>query len=862
MTSPAAPSTIVSLLVSKFKWNVDDCDAARLMAELYKAHVGDTIPVYLQPELHAASLTSVPFVADYGLLCQRTHQGPFRSRVCEMYKRLSNWSLKSTKKRVGIDYTLPVHFFLADLCNFLEKLSGYTGLEKEHEKDVMGRIRFLEEVEKAVSYHIDIHLRNIKNVIKGSDDCDRTFRGLMFWIISYLEEVAREIRVLREIRGAEERLISMHTRMFRVTGLIANYLHRASCDTKVAKDISLVIEYQQLSEYPVLKSLLQDECVWKLVVPTFDFPSKVDEQQQQEPQTHSCVASLKSFAKSASELNTMITLAKKGGDILVFHLCNSDKKVQGFLECIKELKKALHELNEDQRKRYRSKNQRKAWYENFSQAGYQEAVSALQQLESEVNEFRIVANSMTFVQRWNQLQKARSDLEEASIYAFGSCTIESELARASHAFGEKNPEFVDTFSVDLWSAMANKYLSEGKRGDLFILTMPTSKAIFRGVRDLEKLTKVWAQWKTASLKHLLIPVNDSQLWYLFVVDLAKKDVVCLNFVEVNHEVWLEALNNQLAELKFGKEADQETREALSARILSLAGNRRPKIVEEEGDGNCGFHGLARQILGDPLKHNEIRKSCIAEFREKTSLYCDGKTRGDWDAYVKSHEKALTETETNTWADDYVFKAVASRYDVRINALNSSVGDLVESSTSTSAASMKEIFLIYWDRRHFDSVLFEERNKFVESKKEFLFAFLKKFTRDEKGDWNLTFEEFPQQKDSDGGVFCIEFMRAFIIHGCTDATKLKEHEVLTDRQRVVRELEAKDWQKMELNVQAALKPNDKPSGEMELNVQAITVAAPKPNDKPPGTAGTEASGIYARFTNFCSNFLADLKDGIN
>ena len=217
--------------------------------------------------------------------------------------------------------------------------------------------------------------------------------------------------------------------------------------------------------------------------------------------------------------------------------------------------------------------------------------------------------------------------------------VDSDLRRMSEfgAYGmepedlasvEKIGAYVKSSCIDLWSVVANKHLSQMRRRDVFILTMPSSQAIFydfsSGSGDLVNLAKTWAQWKTASLKHMLIPVNlENEHWCLLVVDLEKNLVVC----------W---------------------------------------------DSLVGYDG----------------------------------------------------------------------------------------------------------------------GEFVESKKGCLFAFLKKFTGDGKGNWKLqvVFEDIPQQTGSDCGVFCIEFMRAFI-NGSKVAADLKNHvqqaSMRAARQHIVRELKKKE-----------------------------------------------------------------------
>jgi hypothetical protein len=124
-----------------------------------------------------------------------------------------------------------------------------------------------------------------------------------------------------------------------------------------------------------------------------------------------------------------------------------------------------------------------------------------------------------------KVHDADSDLRRMS--DFGAYGMEPEDLMSVEKIGA----YVKSSCMDLWSVVANKHLSQMWRRDVFILTMPSSQAIFydftSGSGDLVNLAKTWAQWKTASLKHVLIPVNlENKHWCLLVVDLEKKLVFC------------------------------------------------------------------------------------------------------------------------------------------------------------------------------------------------------------------------------------------------------------------------------------------------------------------------------------------------
>lgn len=74
----------------------------------------------------------------------------------------------------------------------------------------------------------------------------------------------------------------------------------------------------------------------------------------------------------------------------------------------------------------------------------------------------------------------------------------------------------------------------------------------------------------------------------------------------------------------------------------------------------------------------------------------------------------------------------------------------------------------------DSLVSFDGGEYVRSKQNRLFTFLKALTGEPGSKWDLdvVFDNIPQQKLSDCGIFCIEFMRAFI-GGCETPLGLQE-----------------------------------------------------------------------------------------
>lgn len=126
----------------------------------------------------------------------------------------------------------------------------------------------------------------------------------------------------------------------------------------------------------------------------------------------------------------------------------------------------------------------------------------------------------------------------------------------------------------------------------------------------------------------------------------------------------------------------------------------------------------------------------------------------------------------------------------------------------------------------DSSLGYDGGELVESKKQCLFSFLNSFIgKKEKWELEVVFDEhLPQQTKNDCGIFCIEFMRAFIA-GHKIPLEVKDHvsqgTMREARQHVLREIsEMKILEKS-----SAKAPPEKRSRKMSLKAQESALDEP-------------------------------------
>jgi hypothetical protein len=182
-----------------------------------------------------------------------------------------------------------------------------------------------------------------------------------------------------------------------------------------------------------------------------------------------------------------------------------------------------------------------------------------------------------------------------------------------------------------------------------------------------------------------------------------------------HVVWSkEELDRVLKEFACGDHSEDQL-QTLSNRIIVEADGDGIRIVRELGDGHCGFRGVARQ-LGN-VSYVEVRRRSLRELKEERTYY--EQKFADVLEEISQQELGLRDAEackvTECWMTSLALQAVSDSFNIHIKAYHSGLGDLLEVYAPRRGRGLSMVRLIYWDRLHFDSVVFVDRAQLVERK---------------------------------------------------------------------------------------------------------------------------------------------------
>jgi hypothetical protein len=414
-------------------WSPDDLADAQSIEEAFKRHVDrDNVPSVLKSETNKDGKMGVPHIADIGFLCQSTLHGPFRVPVCKILKRISDWSLNSTRNRGGYrPYSLPVHFFLADLCDFLVQVSGFIG-QPEQVEVISKRLAYIDLVER-VAHNVDSRLRNTANRM-GKDSLEERqfFRGLLFFAQQSLEDLRDQISAVVKVRGSEEMLGSLSRRLIRVISLGATCLHLVTSMLPNARSIQVICCEGKLFEHEVLRRLWKDDHVREILSDSLGLDGVMLETRSATiagsgggadvlsfisdgPQAvERVMTALKALACRSDDIQLAIESAKLGGDLFVYHLHFGWRdsldlmrgETEELVRCVRDLHSLCRSVYND------PKRGRTVWDANYAKTPFRELISLISGVEREMGSLARSAQSVTFEQRWRALCSSVDDLRE------------------------------------------------------------------------------------------------------------------------------------------------------------------------------------------------------------------------------------------------------------------------------------------------------------------------------------------------------------------------------------------------------------------------------------------------------------------
>ncbi len=411
-------------------WSRKDLADAEAVEEAFKRHVAAEVPGILQSAVNKEGKTAVPHIADISFLCHQTQHGPFRVRVCKVLKVMVGWAQRSSKNTLGYrPYSKPVHFFLAELCDFLVAVSGFSGTVKEQLEAVCKRLAYLDMVERTIR-SMDATFRNLGNKMDGDDD-RQFFRGVLFWVMRDLEDIRDGISTMIQARGAEEIFHSVHTRLCRALVLGTSYLHSATSEVQNTKSVTvlaLVNGGADLAGHAVLSRLLSDSLLRQVVVgaalvsvprcaaaedgtvATANVWSFVPGGGKR---VDRAIQALIALSRRTDDVRRALDCAKCGGDVFVYHLFTELNDVVSALRFeTSSLQMALAKMHRRGRLRYKDNQQPGVWEFNFRQAPYLELTNAMNALHDDLNAVCVAAQSLTLEQRWKKLCGSVQNLRE------------------------------------------------------------------------------------------------------------------------------------------------------------------------------------------------------------------------------------------------------------------------------------------------------------------------------------------------------------------------------------------------------------------------------------------------------------------
>jgi hypothetical protein len=143
--------------------------------------------------------------------------------------------------------------------------------------------------------------------------------------------------------------------------------------------------------------------------------------------------------------------------------------------------------------------------------------------------------------------------------------------------------------------------------------------------------------------------------------------------------------------------DDRAPDELRFRLLLLRSGAG-EVVDEGPDGNCMFRCFARQAMGDPRLHPEVRRLCARELlarAEEYEMYVDVGA-GGWPAYVAKVRRP------GEWGDSVELAALGNALGVAVVVFQKPAGE-IRFDTRQPGDARPVVRLSYHDRNHYNSV---------------------------------------------------------------------------------------------------------------------------------------------------------------
>lgn len=171
----------------------------------------------------------------------------------------------------------------------------------------------------------------------------------------------------------------------------------------------------------------------------------------------------------------------------------------------------------------------------------------------------------------------------------------------------------------------------------------------------------------------------------------------------HQRIWIDAASPFLC--KNGACEEERTRREETSKLHALLSAQGFDVVKEEGDGNCQYRGLARQILGDPNRHDEIRQG-LCDHMGKHPNFVGALVDGEVEVHATALEYIDSQRRNFAFGGELELASVVGLYRRPVWVFSLSVDGLTlemnEYGADAELASQAPVMFCF-RRRHYDSV---------------------------------------------------------------------------------------------------------------------------------------------------------------